>query len=158
LKLIKVKFIKEENAFGKEYTYFTTDETIIVGDIVNINNESKGLVTNINVPKVEVESFIDKLKVIKGKASDKNVNTDKEDFKNSNEVKVYEYDGMSIEVIKNKGSFLFTCNVYDMKNTLLITKSIVNSQGFNEVLYWFLNTQVYTDSDKAFEFFNAVVK
>lgn len=66
-KLVKLQFIKNGDGQGKEYTYLTDDETIKVGDVVQISEPPMGLITQVDVPEEEVAAFKDKLKKIVGK-------------------------------------------------------------------------------------------
>lgn len=67
--IIKVRFLKEGQPFGREYSYLTPVE-VEAGDFVEMetkNGVAKGIVTQIDVPVGEVEAFKDKLKSIIGK-------------------------------------------------------------------------------------------
>ena len=64
--LIKVKFLKDEKPHGREYTY-RTPVVVKIGDLVQINQAAKGVVTEVNVPEEEVAAFADKVKSIIGK-------------------------------------------------------------------------------------------
>ena len=67
--IIKVKFLKDGQAFGREYSYLTPEE-VEVNDIVEMETKTgtaKGIVTQINVPEAEIVSFKDKMKTIVGK-------------------------------------------------------------------------------------------
>lgn len=66
MNLIKAKFLKEGEPSGRAYTYIS-DIPVEVGDMVQLNEKGIGIVTEINVPEAEVESFKDKLKSIVGK-------------------------------------------------------------------------------------------
>lgn len=59
---IKAKYLKNDLPAGKEYT-FGINELVKPGDIVKVEN-AKAIVTNVNVPDEEVESFRDKLKIV----------------------------------------------------------------------------------------------
>ena len=66
--LIRVQFLRGGQAFGREYTYRSPVD-VEVGDMVEIMNHNgltKAIVTQVNVPEEEVESFKDKLKAIQG--------------------------------------------------------------------------------------------
>lgn len=65
MQLIKVRFLRGEMPQGREYTYESA-EIVKVGDIVQINSSAKGVVTDIDIPEEEVESFRDKIKCIIG--------------------------------------------------------------------------------------------
>lgn len=66
MKLIKARFLRFGEPYGRVYTY-ETNENVEVGDLVQLNEKGQGIVTEINVPESEVESFKDKLKFIIGK-------------------------------------------------------------------------------------------
>lgn len=69
--LIKVKFNKNGEPSGREYTYLS-DDKLEIGDVVVIRaadgekEAQTGTVTSVDVPESEVESFKDKLKSIIG--------------------------------------------------------------------------------------------
>ena len=67
MKLVKLQFIKNGDGQGKEYTYLTNDENLKVGDIVQVSEPPMGVITQVDVPEKEVESFKDKLKTIVGR-------------------------------------------------------------------------------------------
>lgn len=60
---IKVKFLKNGEPQGREYTYKATFP-IRVGQEVLLPGGGNGVVTEINVPEKDVESFKDKIKEI----------------------------------------------------------------------------------------------
>ena len=60
---IKVKFLKNGEPHGREYTYKATFP-VRVGHEVILPSGGNGIVTRINVPEVESESFKDKIKEI----------------------------------------------------------------------------------------------
>lgn len=68
--IIKCRFLRDGEPYGREYSYLTK-EPVEVGDKV-IAETQRGaadlVVTALNVPAEEVESFKDKLKYIIGKA------------------------------------------------------------------------------------------
>lgn len=64
--IVKVKFLKDGQETGGPYTYFSND-VVAVGDTVQINESAKGVVTDIDVPEIEIEDFKDKVKTIIGK-------------------------------------------------------------------------------------------
>lgn len=66
MKLIKARFLRDGEPYGRVYTY-ETKENVSVGDIVQLNEKGQGVVIEINVPEKEIESFRDKLKCIIGK-------------------------------------------------------------------------------------------
>jgi hypothetical protein len=83
MNLIKVKFLKMGEPFGRDYTY-RTEIPVSVGDTVELPHAkptildlpySRGIVTQINVPEVEIEAFRDKVKTIIGKVELKEVIT-----------------------------------------------------------------------------------
>ena len=60
---IKVKFLKNSEPHGREYTYKSTFP-VRVGQEVILPGGGNGVVTEINVPAKEVESFNDKIKEV----------------------------------------------------------------------------------------------
>ena len=60
---IKVKFLKNSEPYGREYTYKATFP-VEVGQEVLLPGGGNGVVTEINVPAKEVESFKDKIKEV----------------------------------------------------------------------------------------------
>ena len=60
---IKVKFLKNGEPHGGEYTYKSTFP-VRVGQEVLLPGGGNGVVTEINVPEKNVESFKDKIKEI----------------------------------------------------------------------------------------------
>lgn len=60
---IKVKFLKNGEPHGREYTYKATFP-VRVGQEVILPGGGNGVVTEINVPEKEVENFKDKIKEI----------------------------------------------------------------------------------------------
>lgn len=62
--LIKVKFVKNGNPSGREYTY-RSPIPVSIGDLVELPNGT-GIVTVVDVPEIEVEAFKDKVKEIVG--------------------------------------------------------------------------------------------
>lgn len=73
MNLIKLKFLRAGEPSGREYTYISKSD-VSVGDTVIVrppespdHEPPKGIVTAVNVPESEVESFKDKLKEIVGK-------------------------------------------------------------------------------------------
>ena len=60
---IKVKFLKNGEPNGREYTYKAIF-TVRVGQEVILPGGGNGVVTEINVPEEEVESFKDKIKEV----------------------------------------------------------------------------------------------
>lgn len=69
MNLIKARFLKDGEPSGRAYTYIS-DTPVEVGERVQLNEKGRGIVTEINVPEEEVESFKDKLKSIIGKVED----------------------------------------------------------------------------------------
>lgn len=68
--IIKVRFTKDGQPHGREYSYLTPVE-VEVGDLVELpsrNGTAKGIVTQLNVPAGEIEAFKDRVKSIIGKA------------------------------------------------------------------------------------------
>lgn len=68
--IIKLRFTKDGEARGREYTYYTPEE-VELGDLVAIEAKtdgvSKGIITQINVPEEEIAPFKDRAKTILGK-------------------------------------------------------------------------------------------
>lgn len=67
--IIKVRFLRDEKPYGREYSYLTPEE-VQAKDIVEMETKTgiaKGVVTQINVPESEIASFKDKMKTIVGK-------------------------------------------------------------------------------------------
>ena len=67
--IIKCRFLRDGEPYGREYSYLTK-EPVAVGDIVEADTQrgtADLVVTALNVPEAEVESFKDKLKYIVGK-------------------------------------------------------------------------------------------
>ena len=60
---IKVKFLRNGEPHGREYTYKATFP-VEVGQEVLLPGGGNGVVTEINVPEEDVESFKDKIKEI----------------------------------------------------------------------------------------------
>ena len=60
---IKVKFLKNGEPHGREYTYKATFP-VEVGQEVLLPGGGNGVVTEINVPEESVESFKEKIKEI----------------------------------------------------------------------------------------------
>lgn len=68
--IIKVRFNKDGQPQGREYSYLTPEE-VEVGDIVELETRgkvAKGTVTQTQIPVGEIEAFKDKIKSILGKA------------------------------------------------------------------------------------------
>lgn len=70
--LIKLKFLRNGEPSGREYTYICKSD-VLVGDTVIVrppespdHEPPKGVITMVDVPESEVESFKDKLKEIVG--------------------------------------------------------------------------------------------
>jgi len=66
MQIIKVKFINNGFATGRPYTYFSED-SVSIGDAVQINPQSRGIVTGVDVTEEEIKDYRDKVKVICGK-------------------------------------------------------------------------------------------
>lgn len=67
--IIKVRFLKGELPFGREYSYLTP-EVVKIGDLVEMETKSgvaKGVVAQTNIPESEIAAFKDKMKSIIGK-------------------------------------------------------------------------------------------
>lgn len=67
--IIKVRFMRDDQPQGREYTYYTPEE-VAIGDTVEMESRygiAKGIVTQINVPEEEIAPFKDRAKSIIGK-------------------------------------------------------------------------------------------
>lgn len=64
--IIRVRFIKNEQPQGREYSYYANGE-IAVGDRVLVGTGQKAVVTGVDVPEEEIELFKDRVKTILGK-------------------------------------------------------------------------------------------
>lgn len=60
---IKVKFLKNGEPHGREYTYKATFPVRVEQEVI-LPGGGNGVVTEINVPAKEVESFNDKIKEV----------------------------------------------------------------------------------------------
>ena len=60
---IKVKFLKNGEPHGREYTYKATSP-VCVGQEVIFPGGGNGVVTEIDVPEKDMESFNDKIKEV----------------------------------------------------------------------------------------------
>ena len=69
MNLIKAQFLNKWTGLqgGRHYTYDAGVHEVKVGDLVQLNKDGQGVVTEINVDEKEVEEFKDKLKTIVGK-------------------------------------------------------------------------------------------
>jgi hypothetical protein len=63
--IIKVKFLKDGQPSGRAYIYFS-ENPVAVDDKVQINSQSVGVVTDVNVPEEEIADYKDKCKFIHG--------------------------------------------------------------------------------------------
>lgn len=71
--IIKLRFIRDGEPQGREYTYYTPTE-VAVGDIVDIDARegiTKGIITQVNVSETEIAPFKDRAKTIIGKSQTK---------------------------------------------------------------------------------------
>lgn len=66
MNIIKVKFLKDGQPSGRAYTYYS-DKPVAIDDKVQINLQSIGIVTEIDVPKEEIEDYRNLVKFIHGK-------------------------------------------------------------------------------------------
>jgi len=64
--IIKVKFLKAGEPSGRDYTYYS-EQPVKIGDKVQINLQSIGVVTAVDVPEEEIAPYKDKVKFIYGK-------------------------------------------------------------------------------------------
>ena len=71
--LIKIKFLKNDTLQGRPYTYYS-NEIVKPGDLVQINLQAKGVVTEVDVPEEEIKAFKDKVKYISGKVQGDEIN------------------------------------------------------------------------------------
>ena len=67
MQIIKVRFLREGNPHGKSYTYYSP-VNVAVGDTVQINSASTGVVVEVDVPEEEITSYRDTIKTIIGLA------------------------------------------------------------------------------------------
>lgn len=79
MNIIKVKFYNNGVARGGAYTYFS-NESVVTGDIVQINSCSRGIVTEINIPEEEIKDYRDKVKFIYGRVKETEPEENKEDM------------------------------------------------------------------------------
>lgn len=64
--IIKVKFLKNGSPSGMAYTYFS-HEVVAIGDLVKVNEQAKGIVVAVDVPKEAIKDIRDRIKYIHGK-------------------------------------------------------------------------------------------
>lgn len=67
--IIKLRYTKDGEPHGREYSYLTP-EPVEIGDLVEIETKgrpAKGIITQIGVPVEEIAPFKDKVKTILGK-------------------------------------------------------------------------------------------
>lgn len=76
MNLVKLRFLRGGEPQGREYAYISRAK-VEVGDVVVVRRPDreeaeapKGVITMVDVPEAEVESFRDKLKEIVGKAEE----------------------------------------------------------------------------------------
>lgn len=70
MRIIKVRFLKDDKPTGKSYTYYSP-VTVKPGDTVQINSSATGIVTEVDVSEAEIEAYRDKVKTIVGLAEEK---------------------------------------------------------------------------------------
>lgn len=80
--VVKLKFLRNGEPTGREYTYFTPEE-VEIGDLVDVaiqgeGSTSQGIITAVNVPYAEIEPFKNRAKTIVGKAIQKETADKKE--------------------------------------------------------------------------------
>ena len=63
--IIKLKFTKHGEPFGREYSYLC-NHPVEVGDTADIERIDIGYYYQTNVPEIEIEPFKDKVKAIMG--------------------------------------------------------------------------------------------
>ena len=68
---IKVKFLKNGEPHGREYTYKATFPVRVEQEVI-LPGGGNGVVTEINVPAKEVESFNDKIKEVESVVEESN--------------------------------------------------------------------------------------
>lgn len=68
---IKVKFLKNGEPYGIEYTYKATFPVHVEQEVI-LPGGGNGVVTEINVPEKDVESFKDKIKEIESVVEESN--------------------------------------------------------------------------------------
>lgn len=66
MQIIKVRFLKNGTPSGMAYTYFS-HEVVAVGDLVKVNLQATGIVTEIDISEESIKDFKDKVKFIHGK-------------------------------------------------------------------------------------------
>ena len=64
--IIKLRFTHGGEPGGREYSYYAPDG-MQTGDLVDIDGRKHGVVTAVDVPAEEIESFRDKVKTVNGK-------------------------------------------------------------------------------------------
>lgn len=67
--IIKVRFLKDGKPAGMNYTYFS-ENPVAIGDIVKVNEQAKGIVTDIDIPEEDIVGFKDKVKFIHGRVEE----------------------------------------------------------------------------------------
>lgn len=77
MELVKLRFLKGGEPQGREYTYISKSK-LEVGDVVIVGQPDregaeapKGIITMVDVPESEIDSFKDRLKEIAGKEETK---------------------------------------------------------------------------------------
>lgn len=66
MQIIKVRFLKNGTPSGMAYTYFS-NEVVAVGDLVKVNMQATGIVTEIDIPEDSIVDIRDRVKFIHGK-------------------------------------------------------------------------------------------
>lgn len=72
MQIIKVRFLRNGTENGKSYTYYSP-VSVSVGDVVQINSTSTGVVVEVDVPELQVEPYKEKIKTIVGLAESQEV-------------------------------------------------------------------------------------
>lgn len=74
MQLIKVRFLNNGTPSGKSYTYYSPVK-VSIGDTVQINSATTGVVVEVDVPDWQVEPYKEKIKTIVGLAKSQEVTT-----------------------------------------------------------------------------------
>ena len=74
MQIIKVRFLRNGVTAGKSYTYYS-QSNVAVGDTVQINSTSTGVVVEVDVPELQVGPYKEKIKTIVGLAESQEATT-----------------------------------------------------------------------------------
>jgi len=126
--VIKLKFINQGIAQGKEYIYYSNND-VEVGETVNIEEGKRGVITQINVPLSEIEPFKDKAKTILGKLKVEDMDS------HCGECGLIDWCGEPYELpyLCNDNRFNDT-GVEKYKTMAEISKTKLDTEDYNEVL------------------------